>query len=468
MKLTRHESGSLREIWSISWPIILAAMTNYFMTLADRIVLSIYSKDAFVAVGFTHPFYWGNTRAMMAFISVTIVFIGKFYGARNYRQIRKIVWQTIFIAFAYYIVLIPCAWNAKVFLADKIEALGAPYLAITLLFLPFHLAGFGAIGAFFLGIGLTHIVLVVILISNLINILFNFLLIFGLYGFPELGIRGAAYATGISQLVAFLIFLCKFLGKPYRQRFLTHVPGFSLRLIKKCLPLGIPNAISSILNSGGFAIVSQMIAKVCSADEALAFTIANSIYLFFWFFADGLGKGLCTVCSNCIGRNEMHMIAHSFRSSVKLLLIFAGFTAIFMVINPNLTLRLFYRDEVTDLFFLNFRWMLLAAWIAVVVDAFRWMLQNILIAADDIYFAVISNVSCFWIAAFVPIFLFVYVLRWWGAIFCWQCFVLDSCGRIILDFFRIRSETWKQKALEAAEFSRMSSQSGGGGTPHGR
>jgi MATE family multidrug resistance protein len=437
--------------------MILAAMTNYCMTLADRVILSIYSKDAFVAVGFAHPFYWGNTRAMMAFISVTSVFIGKFYGARNYRQIRKIVWQTIFIAFAYYIVLIPCAWNAKIFLADAIENLGAPYLAITLLFLPFHLAGFGAIGAFFLGIGFTRIVLVVILISNLINILFDFLLIFGLYGFPELGIRGAAYATGISQLVAFFMFLYKFLGKSYRQRFLTHVPGFSLRLIKKCLPLGIPNAISSILNSGGFAIVSQMIAKVCSADEALAFTIANSIYLFFWFFADGLGKGLCTICSNCIGRNEMYIIARSFRSSVKLLLIFAGLTAIFMVINPNLTLRLFYRDEVTDLFFSNFRWMLLAAWVAVVVDAFRWMLQNILIAADDIYFAVISNVSCFWIAAFVPIFLFVYVLRWWGAIFCWQCFILDSCIRIVSDFFRIRSATWKRKVLEAAQFSQKNS-----------
>jgi MATE family multidrug resistance protein len=433
--------------------MILAAMSNYFMTLADRIILSRYATDAFVAVGFSHPFYWANARAMMAFVSVTGVFIGQFYGARNYRQIRKIVWQTIFIAFAYYIVLIPCAWNAKIFLADTIKDLGAPYLSITLLFLPFHLAGFGAIGAFFLGIGVTRIVPVVILISNSINILLDFLLIFGLCGFPELGIRGAAYATGISQLVAFIIFLYKFLGRSYRRRYLTHIPRISIKLIKKCLPLGIPNAISSILNSGGFAIVSQIIAKVCSADDALAFTIANAIYLFFWFFADGLGKGLCMICSNCIGRNEMHIIFDAARSAVKLLLVFAGFTAIFMVISPRLTLHLFYREEVTDLFFLNFRWMLFVAWVAVVVDAFRWMFQNILIAADDIHFAVISNVACFWLAAFVPIFLFVYILHWWGAIFCWQCFILDSCARIVSDFFRIHSMAWKQKALEAAQFS---------------
>jgi MATE family multidrug resistance protein len=435
--------------------MILAAMSNYFMTLADRIILSKYSTDAFVAAGFAHPFYWANTRAMMAFISVTSVFIGQFYGARNYRQIRKIVWQAIFIAFAYYIVLIPCAWNAKIFLADTIEDLGAPYLSITLLFLPFHFAGFGAIGAFFLGIGLTRIVPVVILIANFVNILLDFLLIFGLYGFPEMGIRGAAYATGISQLVAFLIFLYKFLGQPYRRRYLTHIPRISLKLMKKCLPLGIPNAISSILNSGGFAIVSQIIAKVCPTEDALAFTIANSIYLFFWFFADGLGKGLCTICSNCIGRNEMQIIPRAARSVQKLLFIFAGFTAVFMVINPALTLHLFYQEEVTDLFFTNFRWMLFAAWVAVVVDAFRWMFQNVLIAADDVYFAVISNVSCFWLAAFAPIFLFVYVLGWGGAIFCWQCFILDSSSRIIADFFRIRSAAWRQKALEAGRSSQV-------------
>jgi MATE family multidrug resistance protein len=442
--------------------MILAAMSNYFMTLADRIILSKYDTDAFIAVGFSHPFYWANARAMMAFISVTSVFIGQFYGARNYRQIRKVVWQTIFIAFAYYIVLIPCACNAKIFLADTIEDLGAPYLAITLLFLPFHLAGFGAIGAFFLGIGLTRIVPVVILISNLINILLDFLLIFGLCGFPEMGIRGAAYATGIAQLVAFLIFLGKFLSKPYRRRFLTHVPKFSLRLIKKCLPLGIPNAISSILNSGGFAIVSQIIAKVCSADEALAFTAANSIYMFFWFFADGLGKGLCTICSNYIGRNEQQIIPCAARSVVSLLLVFSGITAIFMIIYPRLALDLFYQGAVTDLFFTDFRWMLFAAWIAVVVDAFRWMFQNILIAADDIYFAVIANVSCFWLAAFAPIFYFVYVLGWGGALFCWQCFILDSSLRIVAGFLRIRSATWRRKIEEAAKFSQMKSREKGG------
>ncbi|MDR2806926.1 MAG: MATE family efflux transporter [Puniceicoccales bacterium] len=453
MNLSQRESGALGEIWSISWPMILAAMSNYLMTLVDRIILAKYSTEAFVAASGAHPFYWANTRAMMAFIMMTSVFIGQFHGARNYRQIGQVVWQTIFVALAYYIVLIPCALNAKVFLASTIEALGAPYLAITLLFLPFHLAGFGAIGSFFLGIGHTRAIPIVIFISNVVNIILDFLLIFGLCGFPEMGIHGAAYATGISQFVAFLIFLHKFLKKPYRRRYRTHLPKLSIKLVKKYLPLGIPNALNSILNSGGFAIVYQIIAKVCSTDNLLAFTIANSIYLFFWFFADGLGKGMCTLCSTYIGRGQTEAIFTVAHAVTKLLLIFAGLTSIFMLCRPQLMLHLFYGGEVTNAFFVNFRWALFAAWIALIAEAFRWMFQNVLISAGDVHFTVISNISCFWLAAFTPIFIFVYIFHWGGAVFCWQCFTLDSCIRIISDFFRFRSKTWWRKAAEAAKSS---------------
>ncbi|MDR3317708.1 MAG: hypothetical protein LBS71_02800 [Puniceicoccales bacterium] len=480
----RYKPGDLREIWIVSWPMILAAMSNYFMTLVDRIILSKYSAAAFVAASGAHPFYWANTRAMMAFMIMTGVFIGQFNGAHNYRQIGKVTWQAIFIAFAYYLVLIPCALHAKLFLADTIEDIGAPYLAIMLLFLPFNLAGFGAIGSFFLGIGRTRIVPIVVLLSNMINIILGLFLIFGwgegtegvvgacqVLGIPEIcvepilkclrviglghcdgmGARGAAYATGIAQVIAFLIFLASFLQQSYRQRYHTHRPELSVKLMKKCLPLGIPNAINSILNSGGFAIVYQIIAKVCTEEDLLAFTIANSIYLFFWFFVDGLGKGLCTTCSNYIGSNRMQPIFNVAYAVVKLLLIFAGVTAIFMIIEPRWVIHLFSDATVT----VRFRWVFFGAWVALIAESFRWMLQNILISGGDVRFTVISNVSCFWLAAFTPIYILVYCLRWGGALLCWQFFALDSCARILSDSLRLRSKTWRCKAMKSAQSSQV-------------
>lgn len=447
-------SDTFRKLWAISWPMILAAMSSYFMTLVDRIILSNYSTDAFVAAASAHPYYWAFTRAMMALIAMSNVFVAQCYGAHNYKKIGKIAWQTLFIAFSYYILIVPFALHAKSFLASTTADLGAPYLSIILLFLPFHLAGFGAISAFFLGIGRTRIVPVVILISNIINIVLDFGLIFGRFGLPELGIRGAAYATGISQLIAFLIFLYEFLKKTYRDYYQTHVPKFSLALMKQLLPLGVPNAVNSILNSGGFAIVNQIIAAVCVPEDLLAFTIANSIYLFFWFFTDGLGKGICTVCSQYIGNGKMHYIKEAVQAVIICIAAFAAVTAIFMIIFPQTTLRLFYNGEVTNEFFHHFRGVLFWTWIALVIDALRWMTQNILISAGDVKFTMTSNVSCFWLAAFTPIYIFVYKLHWCGASFCWQCFILDSASRIISNSVRFHSKTWRRKARLASRSSR--------------
>jgi Na+-driven multidrug efflux pump len=270
-----------------------------------------------------------------------------------------------------------------------------------------------------------------------------------------MGVHGAAYATGISQFIAFLIFLFYFLRKRYRRRYRTHLPKLSLRLMKKYFPLGIPNAINSILNSGGFAIINQIIASVCTADDLLAFTIANSVYLFFWFFADGLGKGVCTICSNHIGQGEMAKVFRSARSVTGFLLFFIVFTAIFMVINPRFTLHLFHANGIREEFLGYFRWILFAAWVSLVIDAIRWMFQNIIISAGDVHFTVISNISCFWLAAFTPIYIFVYILRLGGSMLCWQFFTLDSCLRILSDFLRLRSKAWQRKAMEAANFSRI-------------
>ena len=445
------KSGSLSELWKISWPMILAAMSNYFMTLADRMIVSKSSTDAFVAITNAHPILWMNIRAFMAFIIMTSVSIGQFNGAKNFLQIRKVVWQTVAIVFLYYIVLIPCALNAKIFLADTIEELGSQYLSISLLFLPFHLAGFGAIGAFFLGIGKTKIVPKIVLFSNLLNIGLDFILIFGCGPIPALGIKGAAYATGIADFISFVIFLCAFLRKEYRDKFQTHRPQFSFSILKRNLTIGLPNALNSLINAGGFALVTQIVAKCVSSEELLAFSIASAIFSFFWFPLDGLGKGVCTLCSNYLGQNKLNLIYKLGKSVVIALTIFTILTAIIMVIYPSFIVKLFYTEPITGEFFKHVKWMLFWTWLALLAEGVRWMLQNTLIAANDVRYTVVSNILCFWVSAACPIIIFLYYCRVGGAVLCWQFFTVDPCCRAISNMTRLCSAKWKKKANAIAQ-----------------
>ena len=420
-------------------------MSNYFMTLADRIILSFSSTEAFVAASSAHPILHMNSRAMTAFIVMSNVFIGQFHGAKNYLQISKVVWQTLLTSFLYYIILIPLACNARSFLATTVADLGTPYLSISLLFLPFYFAGFGAIGAFFIGIGQTKIVPAVTLISNLINIFLDIIFI------PIWGIRGAAYATGIAQIISFLIFLKSFWQTKYKVQFATHKPRFSLKIFKKIIVVGIPNALNSLINSGGVAVCTQIVAAVSLQEDLLAYSISSSIYAFFWFFLDGLGKGVCTMSANFLGKNQVNNIFKLAKAVILLVGLFALVTAVFMVIFPNVTLKPFHFQSVSPAFLKNFHRMLFWTWLALVADGIRWMLQNTLIAANDVSFTVVSNITCFWLTAAIPVIIFVYHFRIGGAILCWQLFTLDPCCRIISNITRIRSERWQRKAQSISQ-----------------
>jgi putative MATE family efflux protein len=340
---------------------------------------------------------------------------------------------------------------AKAFLAEPIEELGTPYLRITLAFLPFSLAGFGSIGSFFVGRGETIIMPLVLIVSNLINIIADLVLVFGKLGMPELGIRGAAYATGISNITAFIIFLMIFLRKNYMEKFHTNEAKLSLSLLKRCFSIGLPNSMNSLINSIGTAIVFQIIAKFCSNDDLVSYSIASSVYMFFWFVLDGIGKGICSISSNSIACGELQTIKHVFISSLKITCLFAVITSFFMIINTDVVVSWFSNDDYKKSVDNSLNLMLFWTWTTIVIESIRWALQNILISAGDTKFTTISNISCFWTFAFTPICLLICKFGY-GAFICWPFFAFDNVMRILSNLRRVTSLKFKNKAMNLSYY----------------
>ncbi|MDR0351758.1 MAG: MATE family efflux transporter [Puniceicoccales bacterium] len=449
--LTKYKSGSIAELWAVSWPMMMASMSNYFVCLADRIILAKYSTEAFTAASGAHPFYWLNVRTMMAFIAVTSVFVGYFNGTKKYHHIGNVVWQTIFVSFAYWIILIPMIIYAKALLAEPIEELGTPYLRITLAFLPFSLAGFGSIGSFFIGRGETLIMPLVSIVSNLINVVADFVFVFGKFGVPEMGIRGAAYATGLSNVTSFVIFLMIFLKKNYAEKFHTNVAKLSPNLLKRCFSIGLPTSMNSLINSIGTAVVFQIIAKFCSHDDLVSYSIASSVYMFFRFVLDGIGKGVCSIASNSIACGELQTIRRLFISSLKVTCIFAVITSFFMIINTNMVVYWFSNDDYqkgTDSILNS---MLFWTWVTIIIESVRWSLQNILISAGDTRFTTISNILCFWLFAFFPTVLLICKFGHVASV-CWIFFAVDNVMRILSNLRRVTSIKFKNKAMNLSYY----------------
>jgi Na+-driven multidrug efflux pump len=159
------------------------------------------------------------------------------------------------------------------------------------------------------------------------------------------------------------------------------------------------------------------------------------------------------LCAKYIGKNQAQIVLKITRLTIKILFVFALLTLFMMVGGFRLIGHLFCVDGVADTFFPHLRRVLFWTWVALSADAFRWMLHNILISADDVRFTVGTNIACFWLLAFPPIYLFIYIFNWGGAAFCWQCFTLDSSIRIVFLALRFRSARWWRKVAEVAHFS---------------
>lgn len=391
--LTRYAKGSLGELLTIAWPLILASATNMLMMLGDRVVLSRFSQEAFNAnVGAT-PWIWTFFIAFLNIVMIAEVFVGRFNGAREYEKIGSVVWQMVWFSLATFIPLIPIALNlVPHLLAENIRAQGAPYLTISLLFLPIGLIASGPFAAFFTGRGKTKTVSIVVLISNIVNIIADIILVFGWGPIPSMGIVGAAWGTGIAEILSLIIFGWMFLQKQHRKLYNTGKPRWNRRLFMGCLSIGIPNAISAFINFTLWSWIIQVMADDVSPNNFAAFGITTTIYNVFFFMVEGVGQAVCAIQSNALGAADGQMICNNVRSWLKWSLISASITFIVMVVYPRPMIALLADSSLIASSFNIIHWMLILSWLAFCFgESLGFNFRNMLTAYGDTKFSMIAN-----------------------------------------------------------------------------
>ena len=441
--LTKYRSGSIAELCSIAWPMILSSAAGCLMIFGDRLVLAHYSQEAFNANIGTMPWYWAFLLTFLSIISIAEVFVGQFNGAREYNKIGSVVWQMVWASFSLWLVMLPIiVWGVPLMLAKNLEALGIPYLRITFLFLPVNCAAFGAMMSSFGGRGKTKIVPCITLLTNVLNILLDIWFVFGWGFIPEMGIKGAAWATGVSQCTAFLIFFVLFFRKKYYELYKIKNISLDFSLLKKCLHIGTPNAINCFINCFGWASISKMLATHVSSNDFTAFGIANSLFVLFFFLIDGTGKGVSIICANAIGSGKLDVVGKNLCSSCLLLGMFATVTFVGMVLYPNFLIRIFLpNNSVTPVFHLT-KLMLIWTWVSFCAEGLEYYFTSMLTAAGDTKFPMIISICSFWCVTFLPAYVLVTKFNV-GSIIFWQLISFDFLLRVCFFYSRYLSGKWR-------------------------
>lgn len=445
-QLTTYPVGSLREIWTMSWPLMLSLLSNSCMLFVDRLLLSWHSPLSLAAGANASMAYYLFLVVPMAICAISEVFVGRLHGEGKLSEAGKPVWQLVWFAC---LLAIPL-WLVAAYLPELVfyrtgnEEHETAYFQMLIGFSPVLCASI-ALSGFFIGIGKVRMVTGCTIFANLVNVAAGYLLIFGWKDIPPMGVTGAGLATGIAQGVQMILLLCCFLSGKYRKIYGTACFKFDRSYFSEAVRIGAPAGTAHMVEIFAHYVFFRIVMMAGTQQMAVA-ALVQSFYLLFGFVVDAQSKGVGAIVANLLGAREFNMVSKVFKSAVTQHTLFS--LAFFALIATQLDtlLGLFFSGEgaawLEDpvLYGMASHAML---WMCLffLFDGYCWILIGHLTASCDTKFIFYVSTLVNWIAYVIPVF-FLVGLGGRGADAAWMIIAFYSIINFGIYLWRYKSGRW--------------------------
>lgn len=302
-----------KRIWKISLPIIIGLVAQNIMMVIDTAFLGRVSDVTLGAAAIGGVFYLSLVMLGAGFSIGVQIMIARRNGQKNYQEIGKVFNLSFYILLCIaLIIFILFYFFTQPFLASILKS--ETIMAESITYIKYRKYGlfFGflvfAFNSVYVGTTQTGILTLATFIMALFNILFDYILIFGNWGFPEMGIAGAAMATNIAEFFSFFFYVIWMIMKNDHKKyniFQTYKPD--LILLKPLMNLAYPVMFQYFISFSGWFVFFLIIEKL--GETALAVSnISRSIYMVLMIPVWGLSSATNTLVSNTIGRGEKDQV----------------------------------------------------------------------------------------------------------------------------------------------------------------
>ena len=460
MSKIEYKDGSIRELWRTSVPLMFSWLSIMMMIFVDRLYLAKFSLEALNSTVTSSMLVWAFSGGLQVLCEMVEVFVAQYNGAKRYKEIGKPVWQMIWLALMSVVIYLPLGlWGGKlIFPSTPAGELQNQFFEWLILFAP--ICGiFGACTAFYVGRGKTLTVTLVAICGNVVNIIVDPILIFGIDGYiPSMGVKGAAIATSFSILIQTGIMLTLFLRKENRMEYNTSIAPLDFKMLWECLKVGLPISVSVVLELVGWATFYALMSYASVTHISVA-GICQSILMLFLFFGIGLEKGICTVGGNLIGAGRQNRLSSALKSGLMLVTAFFFVTCIPLLIYPDIVIEWFLNnaqyfdhsqyqglevemDQIKE----AVRFGLGIICFYLLFENVRWIASGLLSAAGDTFFLMVSSVVNIWIFLLAPIWISIVWLE--GNVWVAQSILLFySVMSMMIVYIRYFKGNWLKKQL---------------------
>lgn len=327
---------------------------------------------------------------------------------------------------------------------DYVE-LGLPYYQILMFFGPLP-AIRAALSAFYVGRGKTILISAIVVIGNIINILLNGILIFGIEGYiSALGTAGAAIATVTAEFLQVIVLFGMFLSKKNREEFGTGKYKLNLGVLRDCLRIGVPQAFSLALVLVAWALYHELFAGTGRIYIA-TFSLVGGYFYLTMFISDGIGKAVVAICSNLIGAQRYDYIPKVMKSAIGLIFIIGVILSVPLIFWNGPSIEIFVSKNPNE-YIEGFREMasdaLAWAWWGYLINGILWIYMSQLVSAGDTKYTMWVNIIAGWLLLVMPAYVLVVIMGYTPTI-AWK--LMDVCFGIwgVLLAIRYYGGRWKK------------------------
>ena len=435
----------LKETISIAWPAVIESFFTAFVGLVDSYMVSGLGSNAVAAVGLTtQPKFMGLSMFFALNVALSALV------ARRRGEDRKDDANRILVSgIAFILIAAAVISTVLVFFAgDIIRFCGSNsdthdqatlYFQIVMGGMIFNCIQMG-INSAQRGAGNTKITMRTNLASNSVNIVFNYLLIGGKFGFPALGVRGAALATVFGTVVASVMSIMSlfkkdcFVSIPYivKNKILPRIDGF-----KSIIRVGYSVFFEQLLMRVGFMATSIMAAKIGTAAMA-AHQVGMNIMGLSFSFGDGLQATAVALIGRSLGQNDEELAKEYGRVCRRLGLIISFALACIYFFGGHAMMSAFFEEPEIVKIGVDITRIII---IVVIFQVSQVIYMGCLRGAGDTGYTALASIISVTVIRTAFSYMFGYVLGF-GINGVWMGILADQVSRFIFGSVRFKQGKW--------------------------
>lgn len=402
MTLKEH----LRKNIVLALPVIIGQLGHIMVSVADSLMVGRLGVVPLAAATFAGTFY----HVLMLFgIGVSYAITPKvaITDVKNHSKLLEYLENGFFMNLALGIILFIIGYSASHFLhffgqEEPVAVAAGPYLIIMCGSL-IPLMIFQTFRQYAEGLSDTFSPMIVSVFANLLNVFFNYMLIYGKLGAPALGLNGAGIATLLARVIMFSLMIWWIRKKCQGFKWMVRWEG-----IKELLRIGVPSGLQYVFEVGAFATAAIMVGWI-SAEALAAHNIALNLAAITYMAATGLAAASTIRIGNQMSLKDRRNLRIAGFSSFGLVAIFMGTCSMIFIVFRNVLPGLYIENEVVQN---TASTLLIIAAAFQVSDGVQAVGLGVLRGLQDVKVPTLVTFISYWLVAIPTGYMFAFVFDW--------------------------------------------------------